>query len=90
MKSILWTNHALQNLVDREISRQEAELALLDPEFIVPAQSARQIFMRRYFDTSLQQQMLLRIVVKETSTYLVVITLYKTSQIAKYLRECQP
>ncbi len=90
MKPILWTVHALQNLVDREISRQEADLALQAPEFIVPAQSARQVFMRRYFDTGLQQEMLLRIVVKETSTNLVVITLYKTSQITRYLRGLAP
>lgn len=87
MKPIRWTVHALQNLATREISRQEADLALQTPEFIVNSnQSARQIFMKRYFDTILQQEMLIRIVVEETSTEIVVCTLYKTSQIQRYLR----
>ncbi|CBN58136.1 MULTISPECIES: hypothetical protein [Kamptonema] len=55
MKPIRWTVHALQNLATREISRQEADLTLQTPEFIVNSnQSARQIFMKRYFDTNLQ------------------------------------
>ena len=90
MKPIRWTAHALQNLADRQISRHEADLALQAPEFIVPAEPARQIFMMRYFEPSLQQEMLLRIVVEETETERVVVTLYKTSQITKYLRGLQP
>jgi len=87
VKPIRWTVHALQNLTNREISQQEANLALLAPEFIVNStQSVRQIFMKRYFDAILQQEMLLRIVVEETSTEIVVCTVYKTSQIQKYLR----
>jgi len=42
--------------------------------------------MRRYFDAILQQEMLLRVVVEDTENELVVITLYKTSQIDRYLR----
>lgn len=89
MKPIKWTVHALQNLTTREITRQQADLALQTPEFIVnsnQSESARQIFMKRYFDTILQQEMLLRIVVEETSTEIVVCTVYKTPQIERYLR----
>jgi len=87
VKPIRWTVHAIQNLTSREISRQEADLALQAPEFIVNSnQSARQIFMKRYFDTILQQEMLIRVVVEETSTEIVVCTVYKTSQIQRYLR----
>jgi hypothetical protein len=38
------------------------------------------------FDTHLERQMLLRVVVEETLTERIVVTVYKTSQIAKYLR----
>jgi hypothetical protein len=44
----------------------------------------RRIFMRRYFDTILETEMLLRVVVEETDTELTVVTLYKTSKFAKY------
>jgi hypothetical protein len=85
MKRIRWTNHALQNLVDREIERSEAERVVAQPEFVVPDPPGRQVWMRRYFDQMLQQDMLLRVVVEETASEIVVVTIYKTSQISRYL-----
>jgi hypothetical protein len=40
--------------------------------------------MRRYTDAVLQTPMLLRVVVEETPSELVVVTLYKTSKFGKY------
>ncbi len=42
--------------------------------------------MRRCFDQALGQPMLLRIVVEDAADETVVITVYKTSQINRYLR----
>lgn len=56
------------------------------PEAVAPSQPPRLVFMRRYHDRGLQQEMLLRIVVEETTTETVVITLYKASQFDKYLK----
>jgi hypothetical protein len=42
--------------------------------------------MRRYFDDTLSRQMLLRVVIEETASELVVVTAYKTSQVEKYLK----
>ena len=50
MKPIRWTPHALNNLVDREIDRKEAEMTLTDPEFILPNQPQRELLMRQYFE----------------------------------------
>jgi hypothetical protein len=41
-------------------------------------------FMRRYFDSVLQTEMLLRVVAEETETELAIVTLYKTSKFKKY------
>ena len=46
--------------------------------------------MRRYFDKALQQPMLLRVIVEETSSEVIVITLYRTSQVAKYMKGIAP
>ena len=46
--------------------------------------------MRRYFDTNLQQEMLLRIILEETTEEIVVVTIYKTSQIDRYLKGSIP
>ena len=86
MKPVRWSPHAIDNLADREIDRAAAEKTLANPEFMVPGQLPRLVLMRRYFDQVLQQEMLLRMVVEDTSTERIVITVYKTSQIAKYLK----
>ncbi len=46
--------------------------------------------MRRYFDGTLQQEMLLRMIVVESAEEVVVVTVYKTSQIGKYLKGLVP
>jgi hypothetical protein len=77
----------LDNLVEREIDREEVEKALTNPELLVPNQPGRSLFMRRYFDNVLQQEMLLIIVVEDTDTERVVVTVFKTSQINRYFKE---
>jgi len=76
----------LDNLAEREIDPETADKTLTDPEFVVTGQSPRLVLMRRYFDRLLEQEMLLRIIVEDTTVKRVIITVYKTSQINKYLK----
>ena len=46
--------------------------------------------MRLYFDVRLGREMLLRVVVEETPDERAVIAVYKTSQIARYLKRTLP
>ncbi len=87
MRLLRWTTHALRSLSDRGIERSDAERAIEEPMWVVPDPPGREIRMRRYFDSSLQREMLLRVVVEETASEVIVITLYKTSQLRRYLRE---
>ena len=89
-KPVRWTDHALDNLGDREIARPEADRALREPEAVAPGDAGRQVLMRRYSDEVLGQEMLLRIVVEETSSERVVVTAYKTSRFKKYLKGLTP
>jgi uncharacterized protein DUF4258 len=84
MKPIRWSAHARKKAARREISKAEAEQAIARPDSVVPGQPPRRIFMRRYFDQVLHTQMLLRVVVEETDTEMVLVTLYKTSKFRKY------
>ena len=86
MKPLRWTSHALEALVDRGIDRVEAEQTVAAPERSVADPPLREVLMRRYFDVGLDRQMLLRVVVEDTPRERVVVTVYKTSQIARYLR----
>jgi hypothetical protein len=87
LKPARWLPHALKNLIDREIPRQEAEHALANPERIGEGNKGRRIFMRRYFDERLGQEMLLRVVVEEGQSERVITTVYITSKIGKYMGE---
>ncbi len=77
-------------LVDRDIDQAEVERTIAAPELSVVDPPRRVAPMRRYFDVRLGRQTLLRVVLGAMSDERVVITLYKTSQIAKYLERTLP
>lgn len=85
MKPLRWTSHAPQALIDRDVDRSEVELVLAVPKLSVVDPPRRVVVMRRYVDRRLGRQMLLRVVVEEMPDERIVITAYKTSQIAKYV-----
>lgn len=85
MKVIRFSLHALTNLKERDVEQGEVEQTLLQPDLIEPGHEGRQVYMRRYQDTTLKQEMVLRVVVDETETEIIVVTTYKTSQVARYL-----
>jgi hypothetical protein len=90
VKPLRWTSHALAALVERDINQAEVGQAIAAPELSVIDPPRRVILMRRYFDVRLGREMLLRVVVEEMPDERVVITAYKTSQIAKYLKRTSP
>jgi hypothetical protein len=90
VKPLRWTSHALTALVDRDIDQAEVERTIAAPELSVVDPPRRVVPMRRYFDVRLGRQTLLRVVLGAMSDERVVITLYKTSQIAKYLERTLP
>ncbi len=90
LKPFRWSDHALENLAVREIPRAEAEKTLAEPELVVAAGSSRRFLMRRYFDHHLQQHVLVRALVEETPQEQVVITVYITSKISKYIKGASP
>ncbi|MFN8663728.1 MAG: DUF4258 domain-containing protein [Thermomicrobiales bacterium] len=86
MRRTRWTIHALRAMEDRHIQISEVEKALIAPEMVAIDPPLRAVFMRRYLASDLGREMLLRVVVEETSTERVIITVYRTSQIDKYLK----
>lgn len=84
MKPIRWSPHARKKVASREVSTHDVEQTIAQPDSVAPGQPSRQVFMRRYFDSVLQTEMLLRVVVEETAEEFVIVTLYKTSKFKKY------
>lgn len=89
MKPLRWTPHALKSMTEREIEQESAEETVRWSEATAPDLPGREVRMRRYWDQALDQEMLLRCVVEEYPEEIVVITVYKTSQIARYLRRAR-
>jgi hypothetical protein len=86
MKTFRWTLHALSDLRLREVDAAEAAHTLEHPEYIAQAQPPRLAYMREYYDRTLDKIMLLRIIIEETEFERVVVSVYKTSQRTKYLK----
>ncbi len=84
MKPIRIPPHAMQSLDARDIALEEVERAIRAPEAVVSGHDQRQVYMRRYHDKLLGQEMLLRVVVEETAELVFVVTVYKTSRIDRY------
>ena len=84
MKPVRWTEHALTELDKREMSREEAAPTLAIPNRIGPGNAPHLIYQRRYHDSLLNEEMLLRLLVEESEVELVVMTLYKPSRLRKY------
>lgn len=87
MKPIIWTKHARQNLEEREIDQDEAEITIRKPDRVEGSPPDRQIYMRRYYDKILDKEMLLSVIVAESPNAITIVTLYKVSRMTRYLRE---
>ncbi len=62
-----------------------AESVLLGPESVEERGAGRKVLMGRFADPILAKEMLLRIIVDETPAEVVVVTIYKTSNVGSYL-----
>jgi hypothetical protein len=85
VKPIRWTAHAEARLRDREIDRVEADRTIQAPDREIPGRFGRTLRVRRYDDAVLGRPMALCVLVETGAAETVVITLYKSSNLAKYL-----
>jgi len=85
MKPIRFSQHALENLALRDISRNLAEQAIRSPDLRVPSRLPREVVTLAYHDTVLSAKAVLRVVIEETEEEIAVITLYKSTNLKKYL-----
>ncbi len=83
-KQIRFTEHGITSLAKRFIEKKTVENAVNTPDNISESYENRKVYSKKYFDAELSKEMLLRIIIDEYSTELVVITVYKTSQFDRY------
>jgi hypothetical protein len=85
MKPVRWSAHVEASLRDREIDRAQAERTLEAPDRRLPGRGGREMRLRKYHDDALQQPMVLCVVVEERANETVVVIVYESSKIEKYL-----
>ena len=85
-RPIRWSLHAIGRLNDQAVDAATVEDVVRRPDFDVPSQESRRVRMRRYHDADSRKAMLLRVVVEESQDEIVVVTVNRTSQVARYLR----
>ena len=86
-RPIRWTPHAVARLGRRGISLTDAEKALNNPERVAPGRMPdRRVYMRHTHDPTINREVLILLVVEETSTERVVVTAYITTRPDRYLR----
>jgi hypothetical protein len=84
---IILTYHAEEQIRDRNIPRHILHQVIEGPQQIVAGFSGRQIHQSEYFDPIEEKSMLMRVILENQGSDFVVITVYKTSKIAKYRSE---
>ena len=86
-RPVRWSDHAIHNLSERHIAREEAERTLSHPDATAPGRlPSRTVYMRHYHDAFNDKPMLMLVAVEDTPTERVVLTVYPTSRPQRYLR----
>lgn len=85
--NVRWSSHAEEAIIARAIDRAEVDITLASYEFRVPdALPPKEVLMRRYMDREIGRVALMRVVIEESPLEIVILTVYKTTQMARYLR----
>jgi hypothetical protein len=85
MMKVVFSSHALLELTLREIDKSDVELTIAEPDKTVEGRHGRRIYQKVIQDELLLKPMLCRVVVEELENTYSVITVYKTSNIKKYM-----
>jgi len=85
MNNIIFSDHARQEMLRRNITQAQIEDVVQNPEQIVSVNLERSIYQSKLKLS--QKEYLLRVVVDIRGESLTVVTICKTSKVKKYWRE---
>lgn len=86
---VVWTDHALEQVARRRLSRDLVEETLRAADRVVPSGvEGRSVAEKKYRDAS-GRLYLLRVVFERDAERAVVITAYRTSRLSKYWRDAR-
>ncbi len=82
---LVFSSRALLELTLREIDKSDVELTIAEPDKTIEGRLGRRIYQKVIHDRILLKPMLYRVVVEVLENAYSVITVYKTSNIKKYM-----
>ena len=71
----------------RNINPKQIVFTIRNPDWIVPGNKGRLIYQRKFLSKKKNQIRLLRVITKVTIKEFIILTVYETTKIQKYLRE---
>ena len=83
--NFIFSNHALEQMTRREISREMVMQTLNQPQQFVEDMNDGSIVIYQSLIKENEQSFLLRVFVNDDKQPNVIVTVYKTTKIAKYL-----
>lgn len=84
MKNVLIGDHARFEMERRQIPESLVREVILSPQQILLTRKGRKVYQSKFIDQIQDKEMLLRVIIIESSNDLRVITVYKTSKVEKY------
>jgi hypothetical protein len=81
---IVISDHAKFEIARRRLSEEIVKNVAQNPEQTVRSKKGRKVCQSKYHDSTMDREMLLRVICEERRNLLFVITAYRTSQIDKY------
>ena len=79
------SNHAVEEMRRRAIGRDVVVRVLMNPEQIIPGKEGRKVYQSRVSFGD-EKMYLVRVIVADDNVPPVVVTVYRTSRLAKYWR----
>jgi len=71
----------------RGISEHEVKDVIKNPDQFIEYEKKRLVYQKKSFDRAQNKWYLFRVILEKSNKNVIVITVYKTSKIAKYWRE---
>jgi len=71
----------------RGISEHEVKDVIKNPDQVIEYEKKRLVYQKKSFDRAQNKWYLFRVILEKSNKNVIVITVYKTSKIAKYWRE---
>jgi hypothetical protein len=81
---IVISDHARFEMARRQLSEEMVKSVAQNPQQIVKLKKERRVYQNKYYDSSEDKEMLLRVICEERHNLLFVVTVYKTSKVEKY------